>query len=146
MIKKISIFILGFSIIFTPFLIFATEKVSVCPEKQEKVVINGLVPVCNTIMDDKGNFCDPCGFDMALVLINNLIKEILFKFATPLFALIIIYAGWLYLTDQGSSEKKGKAKKIIKNALIGYVIALAAWLIVKAILWAVGYSGTSYLG
>lgn len=110
------------------------------------VEFNGLVPVCNTTIDpNKGGFSDPCDFAFVIALINKVISFVLFTLATPLFALILVYAGWLYLSDQGSSENKTKAKKMLKNALIGYVIALAAWLIVKAILWAVGYQGTTYL-
>ena len=138
MIKKISIFILGFIIIFSPFFLVRASNSS--------VKFNGLVPICNTTIDPvKGGFTDPCDFSMAIALINNLISFVLFTLATPLFALILVYVGWLYLSDQGSSENKTKAKKILKNAFIGYVIALAAWIIVKFVLWAVGYEGTTYL-
>lgn len=136
MIKKISIFVLGFLIIFSP--IFLVKAAS--------VEFKGLVPVCNTKIDTaKGGFVDPCDFTMIIAFINKLISFVLFTLATPLFALIMVYVGWLYLSDQGSSENKTKAKKILKNALIGYVIALAAWIIVKFILWAVGYKGDTFL-
>lgn len=145
MIKKISVFILGFLLVFSPFIIFAGYKeVGTC-SGNTKVEFSGLVPICNTTIDVKGNICDPCNFNMLLALVNNLISFVLFTLATPLFALILIYAGWLYLSDQGSAENKNKAKKVLKNAFIGYIIALAAWLIVKGILWAVDYQGTSYL-
>lgn len=137
MIKRIAIFILGFVIIFSPiFLVRAAGEVQ----------FRGLVPICNTQVDTvNGGFKDPCDFAMVIALINKLISFVLFTLATPLFALILVYVGWLYLSDQGSAENKNKAKKILKNAFLGYIIALAAWIIVKFILWAVDYNGDSFL-
>lgn len=136
MIKKFSIFILGFFIIFSPLFLVRAAPVE----------FRGLVPVCNTQVDTvKGGFTDPCDFTMIIAFINNFISFLLFTLATPLFALILVYVGWLYLSDQGSSENKTKAKKILKNAFLGYIIALAAWIIVKFIFWAVDYQGTTYL-
>jgi len=99
-----------------------------------EIKFNGLVPVCNTDVDTvNGGFSNPCDFNMVMSLINNFITFLVITLATPLFALIIIYVGWLYLSDMGNSENITKAKKILKNVLIGYVIALAAWLIVHTI-------------
>lgn len=118
---------------------------TVTPKRVYK--FNGLVPICNTKIDSvKGGFSDPCDFDTVMALINTLIGYLLITMATPLFALIIIYVGWLYLSDMGSSENITKAKKILKNAVIGYVIALAAWLIVKTILTSLGFNGPMFLG
>ena len=106
----------------------------------EAVEFNGLVPVCNTVVDAvKGGYSDPCDFNMVISLVNKIIDFLLITLATPLFALIMIYVGWLYLSDMGSSENVTKAKKILKNAVIGYIIALAAWLIIKTILVSLGF-------
>ena len=129
MIKKVIPFVLGFVIIFSVPLISFGAK---------------LVPECNIIVN--GVMTEPCDFNYLMTLINNIISFILITLATPIFALIIIYAGWLYLSSGGSSENVSKAKHIFKNALIGYVIALAAWLIVKSILTALGFKGDSFLG
>ncbi len=106
-----------------------------------KIEFRGLVPVCNTGEVDPatGNYKNPCDFNMVMALVNKFINFLLFTIATPLFALIIIYVGWLYLSDMGSTENVKKSKKIFKNVVIGYVIALAAWLIVKTILAGVGF-------
>ncbi len=100
-----------------------------------------LVPDCNTgeIDPDTGNYENPCDFNMVLALVNKVINFLLITLATPMFALILIYVGWLYLSDMGNSENITKAKKIFKNVVIGYVIALAAWLIIKTILVGVGF-------
>lgn len=128
--KKVLPFILGFTIIFSiPALVLAAGKI---------------VPDCNIIVD--GVITEPCDFNYLMTLINNVISFLLITLATPLFALIIIYTGWLYLSAGGSSENVTRAKKIFKNALIGYIIALAAWLIVKAILTTLGFTGPMFLG
>ena len=128
MLKKILPFVLGFVIIFSsPLIVFGA----------------GLVPDCNVVVD--GVMTKTCSFEDVMALINTVITFVLFTLATPLFALILIYVGWLYISAGGSSENVSKAKHILKNAVIGYVIALAAWLIVKAILTTLGFTGESFL-
>jgi hypothetical protein len=130
MIKKISAFILSFVIIFlVPILVMAAGKI---------------VPECGVVVN--GVIEHQCNFNYLMILINNVITFLLITMATPLFALIIIYVAWLYLSASGNTENVGKAKKILKNAIFGYVIALAAWLIVKTILSSLGFKGPLYLG
>lgn len=72
---------------------------------EEKV---GLVPNCGRVVD--GKIAQQCNFEYLITLINNVITFLLTTFATPLFALIIVYAGWLYLSSGGSTENVSKAK------------------------------------
>ncbi|MFA6515009.1 MAG: hypothetical protein WCT42_01960 [Candidatus Paceibacterota bacterium] len=104
------------------------------------IKFKGLVPICNTEVDTtSGGFKNPCNFNVLLAGVNRVINFLLITMATPLFALILVYVGWLYLSDMGSSENINKAKKIFKNVIIGYLIALAAWLIVKTLLATLGF-------
>ncbi len=80
----------------------------------------------------------PCGFPEAMLLVKNIIEFLLFVIATPLAALIISYAGFLMITAGGNSEKVTKAKSIIKNIVFGYIVALAAWIIVSTIFSTLG--------
>lgn len=144
MFKKISLFILAFAIIFSP--AFVTMGAGLVPDCNTGEVI--LIPAHTEIIDgkevsipDRYDYAEPCSFNSVLELINTIINFLVVIMATPLFALILVYVGWLYLSDQGSSENIKKAKTILKNALIGYVIALAAWLIVKSILLSLGFHG-----
>ena len=57
----------------------------------------------------------------------------------------MVYVGWLYISDMGSAENHTKAIKILKNALFGYVIALASWLIINTIVSTLGFKGESFL-
>ena len=78
-------------------------------------------------------------------MVNNVINFLLFVLATPLVAMILVYAGWLYLSSGGSDENIKKAKGMMKNAVIGYIIGLASWLIIKTILNIVGFKGPTFL-
>ena len=44
-----------------------------------------------------------------------------------------MYTGYLYLTAGGSAGQTEKAKHILFNVVVGYIIALAAWLIINTI-------------
>jgi hypothetical protein len=139
--RTIPIFILGFMIITAPFLVYAKGLVPDCGTiTKEMQTINGKQVEVSVIKDQ-----NQCNFESLMKLINNVITFLLITMATPLFALILIYVGWLFLSDRGSSSNVTKAKTILFNALIGYVIALAAWLIVHTILSSFGFTGTSLL-
>jgi len=96
-------------------------------------------------LSDEKHFAQPCDFSYVMLLINNVIQFLLFGIATPLAALVIMYAGFQLLFSGGSSEAKTKAKNVIKNLIVGYIIALAAWLIVNTIFKALGFTGTTFL-
>ena len=109
-----------------------------------------IIPSCNkgainTSPTTGGNYAQPCDFNALLQLINNVIHFLLFIIATPLVALIICYAGFLFLTSGGSTETRTKAKKILKNVIIGYIVGLAAWLIVNTIVKTLGFTGNTFL-
>ena len=48
--------------------------------------------------------------------------------------ILIVYAGWLYMTAEGEEDKTEKAKKILKGAIIGLIICLASFAIASFIL------------
>lgn len=132
------------------------------PAVSSTVAFSGLVPLCNVgkvikiaetksadgktvLTPAKYQFAQPCDFEYFMMLINKIIDFLLFVMATPIFVLIFIYAAFLYLSDGGSSENIKRAKGILKKAVIGYVIALAAWLVIKTILLTLNYNGPMYL-
>lgn len=57
-----------------------------------------------------------------------------------LFLLIIIYAGFLWMTASGNEEQIGKAKAWLKNGIIGLVIIFAAYTISSLVLYGLGRS------
>ena len=82
-----------------------------------------------------------CGFTELMQLINNSIDFLITRFAVPITALAFAYAGFLYLSSSVSPAKKDEAKKIFGKVLTGFIFALAAWIIIKGILVALGYKG-----
>ncbi len=99
-----------------------------------------IVPSCNTGAIDltTGQYKNACDFTYFMTLINSIINFLLFTIATPLVALIIAYVGFLFLTASGNPSKSEQAKHILSNVVIGYVVALAAWLIINTILSSLG--------
>ncbi len=85
----------------------------------------GLVPCCPK---------DGCGWKEFLALIQKVINFLIFDLSLPITAIIFAYSGFLFMTSGDDSAKRTKGKKIFFNVLIGFVIAMAAWLIVNLIL------------
>lgn len=81
-----------------------------------------------------------CTFNDIVTLINKVINFILVNLVIPIAAVMFFYAGFELITSGGSTEKRGTAKKVFTNAVIGLVIAVACWLIVKTLLSILGYN------
>lgn len=50
-----------------------------------------------------------------------------------IFIILLIYAGFIYMTAQGDEKKVTKAKDTIKNSVIGVIIILFAYIISNAV-------------
>lgn len=79
-----------------------------------------------------------CDFAAFITLIRNMINFLIFKLAVPLAAISFAIAGVMILTAGGNEGQVARAKEIFWNVLIGLIVALSAWLIVTAILAALG--------
>jgi len=82
-----------------------------------------------------------CQWDDLLTLVNNVITFALKYMVVPIAAIMFAYAGFLMVTSAGSTESRSKAKSIAFSTVLGLVLALAAWLIVKLILTTLGWEG-----
>lgn len=58
-----------------------------------------------------------------------------------IFFLLVLYAGFLWMTALGSQEKATKAKDILEAAIIGLLIVLAAYAITKFVFTSIGVGG-----
>lgn len=67
------------------------------------------------------------------VLIGRII-QIALSFLGAVAIVIVMYAGFLWMSSNGDEEKISQAQKILKNAVIGLVIVLASWGITTFIL------------
>lgn len=131
-ISKFFIFILLLSIIFLPALSLAQEG-----EWQ------GLVK-CGKA-DENGQIKE-CGFSDLVILFNDVVEFIFIKLVVPIAAIMFFYAGFLMITaGEEAAGSRTKAKNIFKNAVLGLVIAAAAWLIINTLLSILGYDG-SWIG
>lgn len=67
------------------------------------------------------------------VIIGRII-QIALSFLGVISLLLIMYAGFLWMTSAGDDDKISQAKKILQNAVIGLVIILSSWAITTFIL------------
>lgn len=83
-------------------------------------------------------------------VIASRIINIALGFLAMIMVILIIYAGFLWMTAGGDSEKTKKASGYIKNAIIGLIIILLSWGIARFILTklmeATGAGGTQVSG
>ncbi|MBI4139202.1 hypothetical protein HY479_03570, partial [Candidatus Uhrbacteria bacterium] len=58
---------------------------------------------------------------------------------------LILYGGFVYMTSGGEAEKVDRAKKIIRNAIIGVILVLSSWgiarFVIERLLQATGGGG-----
>lgn len=77
--------------------------------------------------------------------IGNILKAVL-GFVGTLFLVLMVYAGFLYMTARGDSKKVDTAKQLIVGAIIGIVIIAGAYAITGFVLTAVAPGGGSGSG
>lgn len=77
-----------------------------------------------------GPDCSMC----SLVQMGNTVIKWMFGIIFLIFAFIMASAGWGLVTSAGNSSELNAAKSKFKNALIGLIIVLAAWLFVDTIM------------
>ncbi|MBI4812329.1 hypothetical protein HY798_02700 [Candidatus Falkowbacteria bacterium] len=61
--------------------------------------------------------------------IISTIIQIALSFLGVIFLVLMIYGGYLWMTASGNEQQVEKAKGMIKNALIGLIIVIAAYAI-----------------
>lgn len=92
-----------------------------------------LVPDCNTKFDSRtGKITNPCTFSSAIELIRNIIDYIIL-ISAPIAAVMFSYAGWLYISASGNLGQISKAHSVFWTVFVGFIVILAAWLIIKSI-------------
>ncbi len=69
---------------------------------------------------------NPLGETSEISTLAKNIINFLIKLAIPISAILIVYAGFLYITSAGNEEKIKTAQKALIWALVGFVIILIA--------------------
>ncbi len=60
-----------------------------------------------------------------MTFLQNILKGIVLLL-TPIVVIMMLYAGFLFVTAQGNAEKLGEAKKALLYTMIGAAIVLGA--------------------
>lgn len=89
-----------------------------------------LVP-CGT---GSGDEFVPCNLCNLIVLINNIVRFLLFDLGLPIGVIAMLVAGYFFLTAGGSEQQIKQGKDTLKYAILGLIIAFGAWLIIDTIL------------
>ena len=100
----------------------------------------GLVP-CGRSCDDPDtskNECDPCQFCDFFVMINNIIRFVMFTLVPVVAVLMLIIGGVMFFFAGAKPAILIQAKGIITSVVIGLIIIFAAWVIVNTVLTNIG--------
>lgn len=101
----------------------------------------GLIPCGRHINDpatswDECEKCDFCSLALSLQLVINFLLKIVGVAAF----LAIVLGQLLAMTAVGQTDMMVKIKSVLWQALLGFAYVVAAWIVVNAILAAVGYT------
>ena len=84
---------------------------------------NYYVTGTGTTKDQSSSLTDPLGVGGIQGLFNR-IKDGLFLLAGPIAVIMIVYAGYLFITAADNQEQVKKAKATVKYAVIGVVVLI----------------------
>lgn len=77
-----------------------------------------------------------CTFDDIIILINNIVKFLVFSVAVPLAAIGFMFMGAKLVLMQNKEAEMTKAKEGLWNIVIGFGIMLASYVVIKTALFA----------
>lgn len=77
-----------------------------------------------------------CTFDSLIILVNNIIKFLMFKVAVPLAALGFMWMGGKLVLNQDKEGARNEAKQGFGLIITGFFIMLGAYVLIKTILFA----------
>jgi len=100
----------------------------------------GIVP-CGLTEDDpkqEGDQTIPCSFCHFFVLINNIIKFVMFTLVPSIAVLMLIVGGVMFFFAGAKPDMLIRAKGVITSVLIGLVIIFCAWVAVNTIITKIG--------
>lgn len=101
----------------------------------------GLVPDCTGVDKDGNTYCT---FKDFLKLVNTVIGYLVFVVMPTVGVIVLMVAGFIMLTSQGSAEKVSQAKSLITRTFIAILIVTGAWLIVKTVFVTLGYDSSLF--
>ena len=76
-----------------------------------------------------------CDFNQLILMVNGLIKFVLFKLAVPIAALAFMWAGASLVLQQDKHHAWTEAKERFANIAIGFIIIMVAFIGIKFVLF-----------
>ncbi len=102
----------------------------------------GGIPFWGPIIMEEWSNC-ALGWGAVINVINNIISFLLTFAIVFVLPIAIAYAGFMYVINPISAEGRSDARRVMQNAVVGIVLALAAWMIVDAVM-AILYNPTNW--
>lgn len=123
--KKIRVVALSFAFLLIP--VFAYGQLIPCgqPAGTPNIIVNGISVVTT----------NQCGFNDLIILMNTIIKFLLFTVAVPLTALGFMWAGASLVLNQEKEKAWSEAKERFENIAIGFGIMLGAYVLIKGVIY-----------
>lgn len=100
--------------------------ISLLPARADETLINS-----QTGLTDVGQMAYGQKTPQDIRMIVAKIVNIVLGFLGAIFLALTVFAGFKYMTSGGNEEKAKEAVSLLRNAIIGLVIILAAWLITR---------------
>lgn len=124
--SKILIFSLSLLIALSPVFVFAVDDTGNNPKPDD--VGKNPTPVSYQI-----KIKNPFKSNSVEGLLKAIVNEILIPIGSIVAAIMVIYAGFLFVTARGDAGQIKTAKQALLYAVIGAAILLGAWVIINAI-------------
>jgi len=120
---KITILVaLAFALVFTPTVTALAQLISESGKQDLKIQNEAFLGQTGL------------GTKTGLSEIVSLIIKVFLSFLGVIFVVLIVYAGFIWMTSAGNEEQITKAKSIMVAAIIGLIIVLAAYMITYFVL------------
>jgi hypothetical protein len=74
-----------------------------------------------------------CGWDDLIILVNRIVNWLV-AFLSVIAVIVMVVAGFKMVTSGGNTSAWESAKSMFTNVVIGFILVLAAWLIVDTVL------------
>jgi len=126
-------------------ILFLTLSPAALAQTGQAESVNKFLPACNPTGDLGKPVTDPthrCNAYDIIQLVVNLTRW-LWYMSIPVAGALFLYAGYLIMTAAGDEGQVGQGKKIITAAVVGFIIVMTSWLMVRTIFYilAPGYTG-----
>lgn len=92
--------------------------------------------VKDAIEETYGGDVDPTvgeGKDPFMLFLFTIVNQLL-TFLGIIFFLLLIYTGWLWMNARGNEEQVAKAKKMVREIVIGFIIIILAKVLTQFLL------------